>query len=57
MKIIKKTIASVAPTLATGPKSTSKASIQTYILFGQPSPFDIINKDKKAFAALSKLAS
>ena len=51
---MKKTMASVALLLTTGPVSTSNESIHTLKLFGHPSPFEIIKSVKKACKTLSK---
>jgi len=53
-KRMKKTMASVALLLTTGPVSTSNESIHTLKLFGHPSPFEIIKSVKKACKTLSK---
>ena len=51
---MKNMIASVTLLLITGPVSTSNESIQTYKLFGHPSPFEIIKSVKNACKTLSK---
>jgi hypothetical protein len=53
-KRMKNIIASVTLVLITGPLSTSNESIQTYKLFGHPSPFEIMKRVKKADKTLSK---
>lgn len=51
---MKKIIASVTLALTTGPVSVSYESIQTYKLFGHPSPFEIMKSVKKPYKTLSK---
>ena len=55
INIIKNAIAPFALLLSEGPISTSYESIHKTILFGQPSPFAIMNKVIYALATLSKL--
>lgn len=53
---MKNATAPFALKLYCGPKSISNESIHIKRLFGQPSPFEIINNVIYAYATLSKLA-